>query len=226
MELGSSSRRPSRSNPVHGPGERRATCIALHGGREARLFMRAAYYVLPAALLSLVVIAVGCSAPSVEGDPLPIGSNTKSKKKGKGTNDGEEAETTEDGTEPAPPSTTTPDPGSTTDAGGTTPPPPTTTCATSTTQDACFTCCEQQHPQALPLLQQAFGNCACGTGAGNCAAECGASFCAGLAPSALCEQCLDASDTCRLQADSACEQNPTCNALFQCDTASGCAAKP
>ena len=188
--------------------------------------MRAAILVVPAVLLSFVVVTVGCSTPSVEGDPPPTFGSAKGKtKKGKTTTETEEAETTE--TTPAPSEPSTPPPASTgTDAGTTTPPPATGACAASTTRDACFTCCEQEHPQGIQVLQQAFGNCVCGAGAGNCAAACGNNFCAGAAPSALCEQCLDAADTCRLQADTTCQQTPACNAMFQCDTASQCANKP
>lgn len=188
--------------------------------------MRAAFFVLPV-LLSFVLVSGGCSTPSIEGDAPIVGSSKGKTKKGKTTEaEGEGGETTEDQpTEPTP-TTPPPNPGGTTPDAGTPPPPPTGACSASTTKEACFTCCEQQHPQGIQFLQQAFGNCACGTGAGNCSAECGGSWCAGAAPSALCEQCLNAADTCRLQADSACEQNATCNALFQCDSASQCASKP
>ncbi len=184
--------------------------------------MRVALFVLPAALLSLVVVGAGCSTPSVEGDPLSVGPSSKSKTKKGNTTDAGAVEPDTTAQEP----TTTPDADSTgteADAGA---PPATGACAGSATADACFTCCEQQAPQGLPILQQAFGNCVCGTGTGNCAAECGGSFCAGAPPSALCEKCLDAANTCRLQADTACEQTPACNALFQCDDASKCASKP
>lgn len=189
--------------------------------------MRASLSILPV-LLSLVVAAGACSTPSIEGDGPILGGSSKGKtKKSKATetDDEEGATTDEQATEPVP-STPPPDGTTTPDAGTPPPPPANGACASTTTMDACFTCCEQQHPQGIQILQQAFGNCACGTGAGNCSAECGGSWCAGAAPSALCEQCLNAADTCRLQADTACEQNATCNAMFQCDTASQCASKP
>jgi hypothetical protein len=189
--------------------------------------MRAVFLLLPATLFSFVIVTVGCSTPSVEGDPPNVLGSKGKTRKDKTTTESEETDSADD--EPVPPeSSTTPPPSNQTgtDAGTPAPPPATSACAASTTRDACFTCCEQEHPQGIPTLQQAFGNCVCGNGAGNCAAECGASFCAGAAPSALCEQCLDAADTCRVQADTACEQTPACDAMFQCDTASQCANKP
>ena len=187
--------------------------------------MRTLFLLFPTVLLSFVIATTGCSTPSIEGDPPDLLGRPKGKtKSGKGSTDPEETETGDD--EPVPPDTSTPPPPESDTDSSTTPPPSTGACSTTTTRDACFTCCEQQHPQGIQVLQQAFSNCVCGNGAGNCAAECGGSFCAGAAASALCEQCLIAADTCRLQADTTCEQTPTCNAMFQCDTASQCAGKP
>jgi hypothetical protein len=198
------------------------------GSEEAHFIMRAAFYVTCAAFLSCsIAMGAGCSTPSIDGPPILGGSKAKTKK-GKATNESPEGETTggeedETGREnpttpPATTATTSP-----ADAG---PPPATGACASNTTQTACFRCCEDQNPQGIQFLSQAFGDCACSNGAGNCAAECGTTFCAGAAPSALCEQCLDASNTCRLQADTACEQNTACAAMFKCDDTSQCAAKP
>ena len=183
--------------------------------------MRAVFIILPLTILSFVVVATGCGTPSIEGDPPLVLGSKRNTKKERAETDPNDPPPEGDG-EPVPPE---PPPGSSNPDAGTTPPPP-AACTATATSDACFTCCEEQHPQGIPFLQQAFGNCVCGTGAGNCSAECGASFCAGAAPSALCEQCLDAADTCRVQSDTACEQNPACNAMFQCDTASQCASKP
>lgn len=191
--------------------------------------MRANLLLFSAALLSFVVATAGCSTPSLEGDgPNLLGGSKGKTKKDRSTTETDETEDeTETETDPSEPAPSTPPPPSDGTDPDTPPPPPTGgACSTSATRDACFTCCEEQHPQGIQVLQQAFGNCVCGNGAGNCAAQCGGSFCVGGAPSALCAQCLDAADTCRLQADATCEQTPACNAMFQCDTASQCASKP
>ena len=128
-----------------------------------------------------------------------------------------------------PPPTPTPTPTPTDQDGGTTPvPTPTGTCSASATQGACFTCCEKANPKALPILDQAFGQCAC-VSPGACANACSVSFCQGNPPPAggSCDACLSANDpSCGQKADTACLANADCKPLFACDDASGCAAKP
>jgi len=181
-----------------------------------------------AALLSLVIVAsivtVGCSTPSIDGAPI-TSSKPKSKRRPT-TTTGDAGESSPEGQRQGPttPADTDNTPAPATDAGTT--PPATGVCASNATKTSCFRCCEDQNPQGIKFLTQAFDDCACGTGAGNCAAECAGSFCAGAPPSATCEQCLNVANTCQVQADTACEQNTVCAAMFACDQSSQCAAKP
>lgn len=97
-------------------------------------------------------------------------------------------------------------------------------CAGNGNQETCYTCCEEKNPKALPILFQAFGDCACVT-PGACKAACAQSFCAGKDPQPgdACDKCLTGQDmACGQQADKACEGNADCAPLFKCDDDSKC----
>jgi len=116
------------------------------------------------------------------------------------------------------PTPTTPAPSSSSGGSG--------ACSASADQSACYQCCETQNPAATDIFLAALDACLCQS-PGACKTQCAGSICGGNAePSAECETCMEAqNDTCGQQAATACESNPACTPLFQCEEASGCAAK-
>ncbi len=170
---------------------------------------------VPACFTALMVVACN-SDPTIPNDLVseqPATSGTKPGRKDAGT-----AVPT-----PIPPG---PSPTPPSDAGGMIPAPG--TCGASAKQAACFTCCESANPKALPILDQAWGDCLC-VAPGACKAACGASFCAGVTPTVgdACDTCVTANDqTCSQKADTACLASADCKPLFACADAANCSAKP
>lgn len=154
--------------------------------------------------LSLSFVAMACSAPTIPNDT---------------SEDPNAADSDVDVTEKkSPKKTTTPKKDTTTSPeGDTTPTPaptpaPTPNACAGKTGDACFDCCNQASGGALGPADEAFGQCACGSG-GECAASCDADFCTGAAPSAACQQCLKA--TCEPKESALCT-SAACKAGLQC----------
>ena len=117
-----------------------------------------------------------------------------------------------------------PSPSGTPDAGA---PAPTNSCATATSQDACFQCCDVAHPNSLPFLDQAWGDCACDL-PGVCASVCANQYCGGQ-PTLVggsCDSCLAANDSsCRTKAETKCAADSTCKPYLTCTTDAKCASK-
>lgn len=107
-------------------------------------------------------------------------------------------------------------------------PAPTNTCATASTQDACFRCCDVANPNAMPVLDQGWGDCQCAA-PGTCASVCATQFCGGQ-PTMVggsCDNCLAANDaTCRTKAETKCAADPKCKPYLTCTTDAKCASKP
>jgi hypothetical protein len=125
------------------------------------------------------------------------------------------------GTTPAP----TPAPASSADASA---PPPANSCATAANQDACFRCCDVANPNAMPLLDNAWGDCQCGV-PGMCASVCASQYCGGQ-PTMVggsCDNCLAANDvSCRTKAETKCAADSTCKPYLTCTNDAKCGSKP
>jgi hypothetical protein len=89
-------------------------------------------------------------------------------------------------------------------------------CATAPTQDACLTCCENDHPTASQVVNQALFTCACVPSV--CATECAASFCVNRGADATCTMCLQPTLTgvCEKPLLAACLADPECTAWRNC----------
>jgi hypothetical protein len=107
-------------------------------------------------------------------------------------------------------------------------PAPTNACGAAASQDACFQCCETANPNALPVLDQAWGDCQCDV-PGTCAGVCGLQFCGGQ-PTTLgssCDNCLAANDqSCGTKAETKCAADSKCKPYLTCTTDAKCASKP
>lgn len=169
-----------------------------------------------------ITALVACSAPPIDDKLDGPKSPTSSGNKNQGSNNNTSGNNTNNGTN------NTNNGGSTTNpapAPGTPAPSTPAACTPGTDVNACFACCDTNHPQATLPWDDAFKTCACAAGSA-CQAACSATFCADQEPSAACEQCLSgqAMQTCADQANTACNGQPSCAAAVQC--LDGCEGAP
>lgn len=98
------------------------------------------------------------------------------------------------------------------------------TCSIDEGADACFACCEENHPGGAPVYDHALRTCLCAATA--CATECAASLCAATPTEPTegddCSTCIDDAVECEAQAEAACAASAACSALVDCIEESGC----
>ena len=167
---------------------------------------------------------VACGSPTVPDDGLGGGPLIETKKEaGAGSRNARDSAT---GGKPSPTPTSTPQgdaaaaPGAVIGTGA---------CASAGNQDTCYMCCATANPKALPVLDNAYGSCACET-PGTCQTDCAASFCSATGPDPTpgdtCDTCLTAADTtCRAQVETACNASADCKPLVQCEDDAKCATR-
>jgi hypothetical protein len=97
-------------------------------------------------------------------------------------------------------------------------------CGVNTTQDQCLTCCENNHPHASVVMNQALFDCACVPSV--CATECAASFCIDKGTDTACVACLQPTLTgaCEQPLMSACAADQDCTAWKNCQVP--CPSRP
>jgi hypothetical protein len=179
--------------------------------------------------LTATALVIACAAPPIPDESLdsPITPDPSPKKNGARPDAGYgPTPTHEDGGGLTPPDDSPPsDAGTGTDTSTT---GTTSSCTSSADQNACYSCCEDATPAALPYLQEAWGVCACEI-PGTCFFECATEYCAGeaITPGGECDTCLADNDGfCSAQAYDDCAVDDTCSPVLDCESASDCADKP
>jgi len=111
--------------------------------------------------------------------------------------------------------------------GGSAPAGSDSACAAMATGDACGMCCDNNHAAGIKILDDAYGSCLCGA-SGVCQTQCAKSDCSmdqnAPAPTAgdACDKCEqtnapgDGSGKCDKAADTACNADTDCAALYKC----------
>lgn len=98
------------------------------------------------------------------------------------------------------------------------------TCSIGEGVEACFECCEANHPGGAQPYDEALRTCLCAATA--CATACAASVCASdptdPTEGDACWTCIDDAVECEAKAEAACDASAACTALAECIVASGC----
>ena len=98
------------------------------------------------------------------------------------------------------------------------------TCSISQGIDACYECCEANHPGGAEPYDETLRTCLCAASA--CATECAESVCATTPTDPVegdaCSTCINDAVDCEAKAGAACDASAACTALAECIDASGC----